>query len=665
MPRWLLITLFGLLLFTADLLWVAPEAVQMRMASAPPGEPTWWLAPLGAARQMFAPTTDFAGNVARFYWSLHLMLAGVAASVLYHLHTGRRQPRDASGYASHGSARWAREADLRRHLRPTGPGLILGKFQGRLLLHPPDPSLPHNQLVAVFGGSGSRKTRSFVMPNLLHAAGEDLIVVDPKGENYAKSAALLAARGYRVRVLNFLRMGNSDRWNPLTYVQGVGDAADLACNLVTNTVNPNRPAKGDPFWDQAEQSLITALVLYVTMHRPPAECHMASVLELGTEPHPADLDLIFEALPREDPARRYYRTFLRAEEKVRAGITAGLGSRLQLWNDDALAALTAGDEVDLCLLGTGRTPTVLYLIIPDSKPTYAPILALFWQQVFQIIYETADAHGGTLPRRVRCRMDELCNCGFIPDFEKKLSTMRSRGVSVEMVIQTLDQLKNRYPQTWSELLGNCDTWLYLGGNDLETAKYITEKLGPTTLQIHGQGSTVSSRTATDSTNLSYTGRPLLTADECLRLPMHEALLLRRGCHPARVRKVDYTELPAARQIALRVPAEYPGTRREPLVLTNTAELLGAPQIVSEGGVQAPDPGAPVADPPPGPREPPGPEPLVTGAPAVTGLAATALFCAGSPETDGKGQGPGEPPAAACSDPFEGRSSYADPGSLDP
>lgn len=427
----------------------------------------------------------------------------------------------------------------------------------------------------MFGGSGSRKTRSFVLPNLLHAAAEDLIVCDPKGENYALTASLLEARGYQVKVLNFLRMANSDRWNPLSYVQSVNDAADLACNLVSNTVNPNRPKSGDPFWDQAEQALITALILYVVRHRPPAEQHMASVLELGTAPHAVDLDLIFEDLPDSDPARRFYRTFLRADEKVRSGIIAGLGARLQFWFGDELAALTAGNDINLREFGTGRKPTVLYLVIPDSKPTYAPVLALFWQQVFQVLYEVADDHGGGLPRRVRCRIDEFCNCGYIPDFEKKLSTMRSRGLSVEMIIQTLDQLKNRYPQTWSELLGNCDTWLFLGTNDLETAKYISEKLGQTTIQIHGQGSTVSNRTATNSVNTTYMGRPLLTVDECLRLPTEEALLLRRGTYPARVRKADYTEHPAAQEIEERLSCHYEGAGRGPLAVLDVKKLLPA------------------------------------------------------------------------------------------
>lgn len=571
--RGLYVVVTVLLLFILDLTVIAPEVVQGQLTRAPAGEPAWWTSHLTLAWQMLRPSTPFAAEAARFFWFLHLLVGGAVVYVVQHLLGSRLRPRDASSYASHGSARWASEAELRKHLRPSGPGLILGKSRNRPLIHPPDPKLPHNQLVAVFGGSGSRKTRSFVMPNLLHAKDEDILVMDPKGENYARTAAVLEARGYEVKVLNFLRMATSDRWNPLAYVDSVNGALDLAAAVIHNTANPNRPAKADPFWDDAEKSLLTAVLLYVLRHRPPSERHMASVLELATDPHPADLDLLFEGLHKTDPARRFYRGFLRADEKVRSGIIAGVSARLQLWNSDALAELTAGNDIDLRRLGTGEKPTVLYLIVPDSKPTYAPVLAVFWQHVFQILYEVADDHGGSLPRRVRCRMDEFCNCGYIPEIEKKLSTMRSRNVSVEMVMQTLDQLRNRYPHTWSELLGNCDTWLFLGGNDLETAKYIAEKLGHTTVQIHGHGSTVSNRTSTGSQNLNYTGRPLLTPDECLRLPADDALLLRRGCHPARIQKLDFSEHPAFREITERKPSEYTGGEREPLAVLDTDKLF--------------------------------------------------------------------------------------------
>lgn len=547
-------------------------------------ESEWWrewvLSPLATVLRLLQPGRDGpAGTVAAGWWGLH----GAALAALLWLMSQRRptypQPDTASQYGSHGSARWASERELRQSLKATGPGLILGKTGGRYLIHPPDRRSLHNQLVAIFGGSGSRKTRTWVMPNTLHEAPQphqeksSLVVTDPKAENYAVTAAVLAKHGYEVRVLNFLDLARSDRWNPLDYVHSTTDAADLAANIVANTANPNRPSKSDPFWDLAEQNTITALVLYVKRHRPPAEQHMASVLELGTEPSPESLDRIFLALDRTDPARRFYRTFLRAEEKVRSGITAGLGARLQLWNSDEVTALTARSDFDLRHLGSGPRPLVLYLIIPDAKPTYAPILAVFWQQVFGVLYEEADRHGGQLPRRVRCRMDEIANCGYIPDFEKKLSTMRSRGVSVEMIWQTLGQMKNRYPTTWSELLGNCDTWLYLGGNDMETAQYVSQKAGTTTIRVHSSGSSGNHQSSSTSDNFACTGRPLLTPDECLSLDPEMAILLRKGTWPARVRKADYTEHPAAREVEIWDHHTYGAPPREEVTITDTAALV--------------------------------------------------------------------------------------------
>ena len=487
-----------------------------------------------------------------------------------------KQPDDASAYASHGSNRWARKGELRSYLLPQGPGLILGKEGSDLLILPPDPTLPYNQNVTILGSSGSRKTRSFVQPNLLQEAAHgqaSIICVDPKGENYRRSVHLLRAAGYEVRLLNFLEMAHSDRWNPLKAVASTTDAADLAVNLVANTINPNRPSGGDPFWDQAEQSFITALVLYVTQHRPVEERHMASVLELGAELHPKNLDYLFLALDKDVPARRFYRTFLRADEKVRAGVVAGIASRLQLWNIPEVVGLTCTSDFDISDLG--KRKIALFLVIPDSKATYAPILALFWQQAFQRLYDVADKDGGTLPVPVRCVMDEIANCGYIPDYALKKSTMRSRRISTEEIWQSLGQLKSRYPQTWSELLANSDHLLILGVNDLDTAQYLSLLSGTTTINIVGTGNTEGTTGGSASLSHTYTGRPLLTPDECRRLPTTEAILLPKGNYPARVVKVDYTTLPLAAEIVEMDPHTYKVPEREPPTVINVDAILAS------------------------------------------------------------------------------------------
>ena len=468
------------------------------------------------------------------------------------------KPEDASGYGSAGTARFAKRDELRQYLKADGPGLIFGKIGSKYLILPPDPLQPHNQNVTVIGGSGTRKTRSFVQPNILQSAkhgGESLIVIDPKGENYAKSAALLQAKGYSVHLLNLLQMDHSDRWNPLDAVTTVEEASSLAVNLVANTVNPNRPKTGDPFWDNAEQAFITALVLYVKRHRPRAEQHLASVLELGTELAPEAIDDIFKQIKdRDDPARKFYRSFRQAEEKIRSGVVAGLGSRLQLWNDQAVASLTASS--DFHIHDFGYEPTALFLVIPDSKGTFAPLLALFWQQAFEMLYKVADEQGGRLLVPVRCRMDEIANCGYIPDYEKKKSTMRSRGISTEEIWQSLGQLKGRYPHSWSELLANADHLLFLGTNDTETAQYISQKLGQTTIRVQSVSNSHSEQTASSGQSESYAARALMTPDEVMRLPAKEALLIPRGMYPARIIKADFDEHELAGQIKLADHKEY-------------------------------------------------------------------------------------------------------------
>jgi len=220
-------------------------------------------------------------------------------------------------------------------------------------------------------------------------------------------------------------------------------------------------------------------------------------------------------------------------------------------------------------------PIALFLVIPDSKVTYAPILALFWQQAFQVLYTLADKHGGVLPVPVRCVMDEIANCGYIPDYAQKKSTMRSRRVSTEEVWQSLSQLKNRYPSTWGELLANSDHLLFLGANDVETAQYISQLSGTTTLGVLGTGATAGTTGGSTSSSNTYTGRPLLTPDESLRLPHDMALLFPKGHNPGRIAKFDFTAHSLASRIALADHRQYAAPPRADVCVTDVASLLDA------------------------------------------------------------------------------------------
>lgn len=462
-----------------------------------------------------------------------------------------RAPKQAADYGSHGSARWAQSSELRQRLATSGPGLIVGQLPPlnrgappRYLIHPPRPR-GLNQFVLVFGGAGSYKSASYVIPNLLHETETSVVCPDPKGECWRETAAVKAAQNYRIEVMDFINFQRSRRWNPLDYVHTPQDALRLAATIIANTDNPNvGKTGGDPFWPMAEQAFITALVLYVKLHRPADEHHLANVLTLGTELDQEQLNALFDALKPDDPARRYYRTFHRAEEKVRSGIVIGFATRLQLWNDDAVIRLTAASDFDLRDLG--RQKTVLYVIIPAGERTYAPLLALFWNQMAQELTRLADSHDGRLPVPVRMRMEEAANIGTIPDLEQRVSTTRGLGIWWEFIFQTLGQFKARYPGVWSEIAGNCDTWLYLGGNDLETQEYISTRLGNTTIQIQATSTGKTTQGETAGESAQYTARALQMADELGRLPESKQVLLQRGHAPALVDKPFYKQHPAYR-----------------------------------------------------------------------------------------------------------------------
>jgi type IV secretion system protein VirD4 len=374
-------------------------------------------------------------------------------------------------------------------------------------------------------------------------------------------------------VINLLAPRASDRYNPLSYVRSPLDAQRLATNLTQNTEG-GRPPGGDPFWPKAEGALITALVLYATMKLPPAERHLASVLELGTDlaRDQQTMDAVFDSLPKGHPTLRPYNIFRLAADKTRAGILIGFAVRLQLWAGNEVAMLTAASDFDLA--EPGRERTVLYLIIPDSESTFVPLTALFWTQAFQRLYAEADRSGGVLPVPVRLIMDEFANIGQITDYRKLISTCRGRGISPEMVLQDVSQLRSLYGEDDARtILASCDSLLYLGTNELETAAYVSRRLGQTTIQLTTT-STPSNPQAGASETRTFHGRPLLTPDEVLMLDSNDSLLQQRGRYPARLRKPDFTEL----SIPIRELAhqDYKAPLRLPLSLVDCSRLTGAP-----------------------------------------------------------------------------------------
>lgn len=501
---------------------------------------------------------------------------GVVATLL---EMRQRTPRAAAQYGSHGTARWASTGELLQRFNTTGQGLIVGQLPGlgrkdppRYLIHPVRPR-GLNPFVLVIGGSGAYKSAAYVIPNLLHELEASIVVPDPKGDCFRETAVVKRAQGYRILKLDLINLLLSLRWNPMDCVKKPADAVRLSATIIANTQNPNQSGSvGESFWSLAEEGLLTALILYVKLHRPPEEHHLGNVLTLGTELKEDELNALFDALPQDDPARRQFRTFRQAEEKVRSGVLVGFGNRLQLWNDDEMIALTAASDFDVRDLG--RTRTILYVTIPPGEPTYAPFLALFWTLMTQELTRLADEEGGQLPVPVRMRLEEAANIGAIPNLPERVSTTRGQGIWWEFIFQTLGQFKARYPAGWSEIAGNCDTWIYLGGNDLETLKYVSDRLGSTTIQIQSSSSSRNLRGESEGESVQYTARPLMMPDELGRLPESQQLLLQRGQYPARVEKPFYKQHPAYRQEPTPIPEIRPD--RGPPALVEITTLAPKP-----------------------------------------------------------------------------------------
>jgi len=536
-------------------------------------------------------------NVYRMRLAVNLVLLGSFTLILVNTPTGRglglhrlfEIPNSItfSKRNTMGSARWATEKELRRYLTYQGPGLILGKNERSELYILPHTSrefdYQRNQHVIVFGATGSGKTASFVKPNVLQA-DTSYVITDPKMEIYNELASYLRDQGYDVYKFNLVNMSDSHRWNPFLRKNGTcglisEDAVYIASSIIKNTKDPLEKTS-DPFWEKAEQSLLSSLIAYAINHFDDEDKTFDGILQFATGRTPAALDYDFGRLSPSDPARRTYNAYAQAPEKVRGSIIISLATRLQLFQSRDVANLTSASDFDLEELGEKKT--AVFVILSDYDETLNPISALFFTQAFRSLYRLALAHQGALPQHVRFLMDEFCNIGYLTHYTRMLSTMRSRGISAQMITQSLGQLENRYPFGQSnEIIGNCDIKYLMGANDAATARYIVELMGKSTVEQETRGR--SDRVVIDAGHIAKRefARELMTPDEILRLNNREGILLIRGAHPAKIKKLHYTEHPNAHKIR-------PENRNEPSsskALTVEDELLQAMNAQIEQDVQ--------------------------------------------------------------------------------
>ena len=433
-------------------------------------------------------------------------------------------------------------ADLRRY-----QGIVLGMLDRKAVCVPEKTRLNSN--LAVYGASGSMKTRSFCMNRILQGVsrGESLVICDPKSELYEKSSEYLRDKGYTVRVFNLVNPENSDSWNCLSEVEGQELMAQLFVDVIIK--NTTGGGKGDHFWDSAEMNLLKALVLYVDKGYPPENRNMGQVYQLITLNSETALNSLFEVLPINHPAKAPYSLFKQASDSVRSGVIIGLGSRLQVFQSELIKKITARDEIDLELLG--QKPCAYFLVTSDQDSTFDFLASLFLSFVFIKLVRYADKNceGGRLPVPVHVLGEELTACGTIPDLSRRLSVIRSRNISMSCVFQNLAGLQNRYPlNLWQEILGNCDVQLFLGCTDPLTAEFVSSRTGLASVAVSSKSKQLGTWRISNYTpeyrETSGVGkRPVLTPDEVLRLPIDEALIIIRGKKTLKVGKMDYSKHP--------------------------------------------------------------------------------------------------------------------------
>ena len=454
------------------------------------------------------------------------------------------QKRNYRRGVEHGSAKWGNVSEICRRYcekRYTQNLLLTQHFRMGL------DGYKHkrNLNVLVVGGSGAGKSRTYAIPNIMQC-NCSMVITDPKAELLRKTGGVLERNGYEVRVFDLINPETSWCYNPFVYVWDDKDVLKLINNLIRNTT-PKGAQSSDPFWEKSETALLQALMLYLLHEAPPEEQNFPMIMEmLGSaqvkeddEDYQSPLDILFERLEMRDPesiAVKQYAIYKQAAGKTAKSILISVGVRLAAFNLKQIANLTCTDELDLYSIGEKKV--ALFCCIPDADTSMNYLVGMIYSNLFQTLYYVADRkYGGRLPIPVHCIMDEWPNVALPDDFDKILATMRSRGISCSIIIQNIAQMKALFKDSYESLIGNCDEFLYLGGNEKEGHKYVSELLGKETLDTNTYGQT-KGRSGSYSVNYQQTGRELLTPDEIRLLDNRKAILFIRGERPIMDDKYD-------------------------------------------------------------------------------------------------------------------------------
>ncbi len=450
----------------------------------------------------------------------------------------------------HGSAKWgnAHKIDKKYRQTPEEDNKIMTQnvaigLDGR--------KHRHNINTIVVGGSGAGKTRGYAIPNLIQGNNTSFVILDCKGEILRAVGGLMEMLGYEIKVIDLINMEKSHCYNPFVYLTDDNNIQMLVTNLFKSTT-PKGTQSNDPFWDTSASMLLMALICYLKYEAPPEEQNFSMVMEMlragaienEEDNRPTALDNLFYDLMLENPdhiAVKYYNNYHSGAAKTIMSIQVTLASRLEKFNLDSLALLTNFDELDLSSICEKKT--AVFAIISDSDTSFNFLISILYTQIFQQLFYLADnVYGGFLKVPVQFMMDEFANVCLPNDFDKILSTMRSRGVSVSIILQNLAQLKALFEKEWESIVGNCDEFLYLGGNELSTHEYISKLLGKETIDTNSYGKS-SGRNGSYSTNYQTIGRELMSPDEVRMLDNDYALLFIRGERPVKDLKYDLMKHP--------------------------------------------------------------------------------------------------------------------------
>jgi len=406
------------------------------------------------------------------------------------------------------------------------------------------------------GGSGAGKSASYVIPNALKLLGS-YVFTDPKGELYDKTAGFFKAKGYDIKVLNLIRPQNSDGYNPLHHINNEIDVDVIANTIVKGQQSENN--KADPYWDDMAEMLLKALIYYLKAVRPPEEQNLASCSEMVRAANNSTgdnlLTNLMNQLPYDHPARMYYKSIEIAPEKTYSSILSSLQSKLGKFDSKDIAEVTSTDTISFTDIG--KKKTVVYVISSDTHTAYDFLLTIFFSQMIQQLYDFADINGGQLPIQTYFILDEFANIGQVPDFDKKISTSRSRKISFSVILQNLDQLEAVYKESYETIIGNCDTHLFLGSNSQKTVEYFSKALGEKTItkdSVNVNKDREDWKTGKSESD-QIMARALMTPDELRRMDNDICIIYEKGIKPIKANKYYYFKYSAGK-IVLKHKADH-------------------------------------------------------------------------------------------------------------